>query len=53
MPTGYALTLRSLDVCGLRLCQDFQGGGQTGVSHDDGAHDRMPEFPVPAKQGEW
>lgn len=46
------LPLRSLDVRGLHLRQDFQRSGQTGVFHDDGADVRMPEFSVPAKRGE-
>lgn len=43
---------RSLDVRGLHLRQDFQRSGQACVSHDDGAHVRLPEFSVPAKRRE-
>ena len=43
---------RSLDVRGLHLRQDFQRSSQACVSHDDGAHVRLPEFSVPAKRGE-
>ena len=43
---------RPLHVRGLHLRQDLQGGGQADVSHDQGAHVRVPELPVPAGRGE-